>query len=67
MPHGGARPGSGRKVGSKFSDTVQITARVRPETLRRLKAEAERRKPAGQKIAKIGKVIDDLANELPEG
>ena len=31
-PRGGARAGSGRKKGKRTSETVQITARVKPKT-----------------------------------
>lgn len=62
VPRGGQRKGSGRKP----TDTVQVTTRLKAETLRKLKAEAERRLEPGQKRAEIGKVIDDLAEALPE-
>jgi hypothetical protein len=39
---------------------------VKPETLRKLKAEAKRRIEPGKKRGEIGKVIDDLASQLPE-
>ena len=63
VPSGGKRKGSGRK---KIEDSVQVTTRLKRETLRKLKVEAERRLEPGQKRAEIGKVIDELAERLPE-
>jgi hypothetical protein len=59
-PRGGSRKGAGRKP----TDTEQINARVKKETARKLRAEAERRRPPDRKRADIGKVIDDLADQL---
>lgn len=59
---GGARAGSGRKA----VDSEQITIRVSRETARRLRAEAERLRPANRTRLNIGKVIEDLTQFLPD-
>ena len=67
---GGARKGAGRKKGQKTSNTIQITARVEPKTVAKLRAEAElrleeeRRLRPRRKRLNIGKVLDDLAEHL---
>ena len=66
MPSGGKRTGSGRKPGKRSTDTVQLTARVKPATLAKIRAEAVRRLEPGQKQPNIGKLIDELAEGLPE-
>lgn len=63
VPSGGKRKGSGRK---KLTDRVEVTTSLKRETLRKLRAEAKRRLEPGHKRAEIGKVIDDLAEGLPE-
>jgi hypothetical protein len=69
-PKGGARTGSGRRKGKRTSDTVQITARVKPETAGKLRAaaeqklEEERRLRSKRKRLLVGKVLDDLAQQL---
>ncbi len=69
-PRGGARAGSGRKKGKRTSETVQITARVKPKTAGKLRAaakqklEEERRLRPQRKRLLVGKVLDDLAQQL---
>jgi hypothetical protein len=69
-PSGGARTGSGRKKGKKTSDTVQITARVKPKTAGKLRAAAEQRLEEQRRLRprlkrlNVGKVLDDLAKQL---
>ena len=69
-PRGGARTRSGRRKGKKTSDTVQITARVKPKTAGMLRAAAERKleeerrlRPQRKRLL-VGKVLDDLAQQL---
>jgi hypothetical protein len=66
VPRGGKRTGSGRKAGKRSTETVQLTARVQSSTLAKIRAEADRRLEPGQKQPNVGKVIDDLAEKLPE-
>ena len=69
-PMGGARAGSGRKKGKRTSESVQITARVKPKTAGKLRAaakeklEEERRLRPQRKRLLVGKVLDDLAQQL---
>ena len=69
-PRGGARTGSGRKKGKKTADTVQITARVKRKTAGKLRAVAkqrlaeERRLKPRRKRLNVGKVLDELAQQL---
>jgi hypothetical protein len=69
-PSGGARTGSGRKKGKKTTDTVQITARVKPKTAGKLRAAAEQRLEEERRLRprlkrlNVGKVLDDLAKQL---
>ena len=71
-PRGGARAGSGRKKGKRTSESVQITARVKPKTAGKLRAAAkqklkeERRLRPQRKRLLVGKVLDDLAQQLFE-
>ena len=68
-PRGGARAGSGRKKGKRTSETVQITARV-IKTAGKLRAaaeqklEEERRLRPQRKRLLVGKILDDLAQQL---
>jgi len=67
-PRGGAHAGSGRKKGKR--KTVQVTARVEPKTAGKLRAaakqnlEEERRLRPQRKRLLVGKVLDDLAQQL---
>ena len=57
--HGGSRPGAGRPR-IPNGKRKQLSTRVDEITLKKLRAEAKRRKSG------IGDVIDDLAKKLPE-
>jgi hypothetical protein len=69
-PSGGARSGSGRTKGKKTSDTIQITARVKRKTAGKLRAAAkrqlqkERRLRPRLKRLSVGKILDELAEQL---
>ena len=69
-PSGGARAGAGRKKGKKTTDSVQITARVKPKTAGKLRAAAEQRLEEERRLRPrlkrpaVGKVLDDLAEQL---
>jgi len=69
-PSAGERARSGRKKGKKTSETVQITARVKLKTARKLREaakqqlEEERRLLPRRKRPSVGKVLDELAKQL---
>ena len=61
MPRGGYRKHAGRaKVGSEL-----LRVWVQSSTIDALRAEAERRRQPNQKRLEIGRVIDELVQQLP--
>ncbi|MDE1170884.1 MAG: hypothetical protein PW734_06725 [Verrucomicrobium sp.] len=57
---GGARPGAGRKPKPVDLLRVPLSCRVKPTTLRKLRARVGKTK----KVLSIGSLIDDLAERL---